>query len=325
MFEDLSKRTHFFFSSTFVPTGIVFNFLTILIFQSKSFNGSNIRIFYTALALYDNLALMNSIVFIQLLPSLDIDYALENDSSCKWLMLWRRTVIQSPSWIQVILTYDLFKQVVFPGKYKIEKTAYLICKFISVFFILLSFNITHFWYFLKENKTIVYQKINNQTINSTRVTFTCTSTESVLTVANSMLITLRCYVPFLVMFILNIFMVRKFILTKKNLKKGDSKMRREYYFTFSVLTMNLIFIILFIPWTVWHIMSLALYDELSKSKELRNQMNLFQSISLSIAYVNCFKSFFVNVIINKKFFKVFMHGYLKKSITSVRTFTSSYL
>lgn len=117
---DLAKSINIYFSASIIPIGIFLNILTIFIFSKRKFNNLTVmKYYYICLAIFDILALSNSILFIQLLPNLNIRLLNKSEFMCKFFMLWRRVVIQSPSWILVIITLDRFKSVYFPNRFKL--------------------------------------------------------------------------------------------------------------------------------------------------------------------------------------------------------------
>ena len=147
--KNLTNDINFYFSAICVPFGIFFNLITILVFQTSSFNSTNIRTFYTALGINDILALLNLIYILQLLPSLGINLLLYSQFLCKFLNMWRRLVIQTASWIQVIITYDRYK-IVCESNHKLETKLRIILKFSIIFVVITLFNIPYLWYNLNE-------------------------------------------------------------------------------------------------------------------------------------------------------------------------------
>lgn len=106
LIKTITRNVNFYFSAIFVPCGILLNLVTILIFfsskQSRNTATSSMRTFYIVLAVFDTLALSNSLLFTQLLPSIGHSILTESDALCKFASIWTRSVIYSPSWIQVI-------------------------------------------------------------------------------------------------------------------------------------------------------------------------------------------------------------------------------
>ncbi|CAF0944385.1 unnamed protein product [Brachionus calyciflorus] len=323
--RNLTKAISFYFSSIGVSIGLFLNLTTILIFQAKCFRKSNIRIFYTTLGLFDIAALLNSILFIQLLPNLGFNLSIGSDSSCKFVSLWRRCAIQIPSWTHIIITYDRFKSICFPKKYNTNnKKVFLKLGFIIIFIFLI--NLPHIFFYLNVKTDIIQSNISNVTVNSTRITSqACIAVTTIQTLTDIMNVCFRSFIPFVIMFILNVVMTKKFLKSKKKFYNGDSKMKKEFYFTKTVITMNITFFILYFPWSVWYILNLSFSQQIGKSDLFKASMDLLQSISFSIAYLNNCSSFVVNFISNQIFRKVFIGfiGQRKILTNSVNSLTNN--
>lgn len=102
--KSVSTNVNLYFGAVFAPCGIVLNLLTCLVYSCdrRLKKRTNMGLFYIALGLYDSLVLINSIVFTQLLPSLSIRLTAWSDDWCRFSTVWARTVIYTPSWVQVI-------------------------------------------------------------------------------------------------------------------------------------------------------------------------------------------------------------------------------
>lgn len=220
---DTSKAINFYFSAYIVPIGIVLNIFSIFIFLRRKFNSlPAMRFYYIGLAIYDILALSNSIFFIQLFPYLNINFTNTSEFACKFLMIWRRAVIQSPSWVLVAITLDRFKSVYFPTRFKImEKRFSIILVLFSVYFFIFLINIPHIWFYLKTDTkiTAVFDSSTNKTLNQTTKTTVCTATALFLTITDVTNVLMRAYFPFLLMLTFNVLLTKKFLQSKKGCKK----------------------------------------------------------------------------------------------------------
>ncbi|RNA19683.1 hypothetical protein BpHYR1_030492 [Brachionus plicatilis] len=225
---NLAKSINFYFSAVWVPAGIVFNLATILIFQSKIFYKTNIRIYYTALGVHDIVALSNSIFFLQLFPSLGYHFDSISNFMCKSILLWRRIVIQCPSWVQVIITYDRYKTICHPNSSRKETRTSIILKFLGLFAFMFFLNMVHLWYNLKETVGIstIYDNLTNQLYNLTRVSRICTASSGILLTTDIIIVLFRAYIPF---------------LSRQKFKSNGSMSKKEYYFTFTIFRNALFF------------------------------------------------------------------------------------
>lgn len=217
--QSLSKSVNLYFSATVVPIGIMLNVVTIAIFTSKRLNkNTNMGMFYISLAIYDILALFNSILFIQLLPSLSINLINTSDFCCKFISLWRRTVIQCPSWMQVLITLDRLRSVCFPNKLKLmEKKSKVLSIIPSIFIVVCVINMTHMGFFKRElfSTTKRFDNQTNITLNQTTITVSCAASSAIVTLTDVMNVLMRSYIPFVVMLSMNIQLTRTFIKSRK--------------------------------------------------------------------------------------------------------------
>lgn len=304
--KNLANSVNYYYSITIVPVGMVLNLLTIFVYSTGKLRKltNNLSVFYIILGVYDILALSNSILFIQLLPTINIKLFNYSDELCKFISLWRRTVIQSPSWIQIIITLDRFRSVVCPSRFGFMKNRLvLILMLASVFFVLMLVNLGHLWFYTVPVKTTVaeFNQTLNKTINKTTTSLLCTSSAHLATATDVMNVLLRSYIPFVIMFTLNIMLTRKFLQSKKNLNTKSS-MKKEYNFTMTVIGMNLTFFTLYTPWSVWYIINQIVINTPGlQSNVLSANLNLFQSFAFSIAYLNNSFSFILNLVFNSLF------------------------
>jgi hypothetical protein len=105
--NNISRNINIFFGSVVPPIGIFFNFFVILVYLRDGLRKkSNISAFYIFLAVYDILALLNSVLFVQYLPNIGINLTASSYQICKFLSAYRRTVIHAASWALTFITFD---------------------------------------------------------------------------------------------------------------------------------------------------------------------------------------------------------------------------
>jgi hypothetical protein len=308
--QELSRLVNFYFSASVVPVGIALNVATALIFGSKSMSQkTNMSLLYTSLAVFDILALFNSILFIQLLPSVGVNLVNLSEVMCKLIILWRRTVIQAPSWYLVLITLDRFRSVYYPNKYKfLEKKRTLFGITVGIFPSLMLINSVHLDFSLRFRQTNESIVLNGTRIYRQSISYSCTSmSAAIMLITDILVVMMRSYVPFTLMLILNVALTRKFLKSKQKLlttssnssKELNSNLKREYYFTFTVITMNLTFFVLYTPWSGWYLVNRVFqFNPASLSPTTNAALNLAQSVTFSIAYCNNLSSFFNNLIFN---------------------------
>lgn len=303
LLNSLISSINLYFSTTVVPVGMFLNLITILTFSRAELRkiGANMSVFYTALAIYDLLALTNSILFIQLLPYYNIKLSNFSDIVCKLTYIWRRTTIQSPSIVQTFLTFDRFRGVVCPNRFKylFDNRAHLILAICLIFPCVCLVNLGHLGYYTVSQSTANVTSQNNVSI----VPLICTASSSISIATDIIQVFMRSYIPFTLMLVMNIVMSRRFLHSRKQMLKNQNRsMKREYNFTLTVIGMNLTFFVLFTPWSIWYIMSYATKGLTTwQSPLVVAEMAFFQTVSFSIAYFNNMSSFGLNLAFNALF------------------------
>lgn len=323
--QSLTKFINFYFSIIIIPIGIVLNILTIIIFstqKNRERNISNMNILYIALCVYDILALFNSVLFAQLLPSLDIILINYSDILCKLLSLWRKTIIQSPSWIQVLITVDRFRSVVCYNRFTfLKKKSTLIIMLILIFVIFLVVNMDQIWFYTIPvvNFNVVFDASLNQSQNVTTQSLLCTSTSEVSLATDTINVIFRFFVPFFLMLVMNILLSKNVIDSKKKTNHNKIRsFRRECNYTLTVIGLNLIFFLLNLPWAIWYILSHI--NSLQTPNGIIS-LNFLNGIAYSIFYLNNLSSFFLNLIFNRLFRKQLFN--LLKFKFSANTYATS--
>ena len=116
--NNLSNSINKYFGVSLAPLGIVFNLITILTFSLiRLERRSTMTVFFTALCIYDILSLSNLLIIITL-PAYGIQLVNTAGIVCKIMQVLRRTLVSSPSWIQVLITFDRFRMIVCQQKFK---------------------------------------------------------------------------------------------------------------------------------------------------------------------------------------------------------------
>jgi hypothetical protein len=307
--NSLSNSINLYFSMIAIPIGLVLNLLTIITFSRQKLRvSSTMSVFYISLAIYDCLSLGNSILFVQMLPSLGVKIVNFSDVLCKLGNVWRKIATQCPSWVQLIMTFDRFRCVVYPRRFKfMENKRKLIALLVSLFFVILLINSAYLGYFIYPQTTTKTQfdPNTNITINKTTFSLNCTASAELALIADVLNVIMRSYLPFSLMLVLNISMTKRFLASKKNSLRNKS-LRREYVFTLTVFGINVLFFILYTPWSVYYVLNRVAQSLSSwQTPFITAQLNLFQSIAFCIAYCNNMTLFLINIIFNSSFRREF--------------------
>jgi hypothetical protein len=124
----------------------------------------------------------------------------------------------------------------------------------SIFFVLMVTSLDHLGFYTVEVRTTrsVFDTNLNKSVNVTSVSLSCTSSVVMGIIADVKVVFLRSYIPFSLMFVMNIFTTRRFIQSKKNAGGQTRSMKREHNFTRTVIFMDMAFFIFYLPWSIWY-------------------------------------------------------------------------
>lgn len=320
-----TNTMNFYYSITIIPIGIILNIVTIIIFATiHRHKPTNSNLLYIGLSIYDLFALTNSILFAQLLPSLNIWLVNYSNTLCILLNWWRKIIIQSPSWVQVLITLERYNSVVSANKINVLKSKRnLIIMLFLIFLILFVVNMGHAWYFTIvtiKNSTVSIQDINNfENYLITNVSFVikvtqvCSSTITVSLVTDAVNVFFRFLAPFTIMVVLNVLLSKNLFASKRR-STGSTRrsFKRERNYTITVIGFNILFFTLNLPWSVWFVMSHLQKAGLGFQSEMDAAiLNLLNGVVFSIFYLNNLSSFILNMCFNKIFRSYFF--FLAKS------------
>lgn len=190
-----------------------------------------------------------------------------------------RTSVTLPSWIQGLITIDRLLFVIYPNRFKLFRRKIFISAIIAC--VALSsalLNLPSLWFELKmtEHETIrrvnsTWQSPNCETILYEKITFakqTCTASREMRRLRDKFGVIFRTILPFTIILVSNSWLIKKFIASKQkmhrlsshsslqqqsNLISGESTsivkspLSREYQFIFSVIVIDILFLIILLP------------------------------------------------------------------------------
>lgn len=203
-----------------------------------------------------------------------------------------------------MITFDRFRKVVNPKRRTkvVRQFAIHLISLQSAFVILNLDGITA--YVSQQNTTI---KTNHSSIIFS--SSACVFPQPLGLAIDVLNVCLRAYLPFLLMFVMNIVLARKFFVLMAKSKtqmtnNNISKRRIENNFTRTVIVMDVMFFVLYTPWSIWYVV----HAMSSRVTALQTPLaiayiSLFQAITYCISYVNNFTSFFLNFAFNSCFRK----------------------
>jgi hypothetical protein len=307
----LIKTYLYYATRTITPIGITLNICSFLIFTRQNFQKTTMGFYNMALALFDIFAL--TISFVIYFPiSINSDLNLISDISCKSIQFLLRTLTQIPSWLQVMIACDRLLSIKYPSKFLYLNNRKILSAIIGAIIIQVSIlNIPNFFFFTA--KKYINESASTRTRNISKV---CTSSYEILLTRDLIGVLNRTIIPFTIMIILNIKIIKQLVKVRSILWKNrprpdenlrNKRQRKEYQFAFSILAINAFFLIILFPLAFCQVLKYAL----SVGITIENQrltvaiVNLEFAcfVSVYISLLNNALSFFVNMIFNRIFRK----------------------
>lgn len=283
-----------------LTVGMPCNFLSLLIYLRLLRNKTNMGFLGIFQTLADLLVLIVFFILVRSTPFFFPQNSLlnRNEFNCKFIAFLRRISIHCSSWMNVLTTLDRFVFVLYNNsdkfkfmKDKLKLTGIILC----VFVILTILDIPNFLFYITPRGI-------------------CSSDFNVTISSDIISICFRIYVPFSIMLLLNIIMIRKILKSRATFKQTS---RKEYYFTLAVLSYDFYLLVINFPLSIYYI----LYDINLYSGALNNNplfsvsYMMFGNITLSLGFCTQTFSFFTNLAFNKlfrqeifKFFRIITGG-----------------
>jgi hypothetical protein len=296
----------FYATRIITPIGIFLNICSFLIFTRERFHKTTMGFYNMALAIFDILAL--TITFILFFPiTIGNDLSVISDVSCKLISFLVRTFTQVPSWLQVMVSFDRMLSVKYPQRFSLLNKKSFLAGIIGIIVcMVMIINIPNFF------MNIEIESSFDSTTNSTRIKKSCTGTFEMLLVRDLIGLTNRTIVPFILMISFNIVIIRKLLKTKRGIFKNKSQQnirnrsnKKEYQFAFSIIAINISFLLILSPLTIGQILKyifmIGLTEEQQEIAVIVVTLNYMNFISIYIALLNNALSFFTNLVFNKLF------------------------
>ena len=276
--------------------GIPSNLFSIFIFSRLINAKTNMGYLYVWQTVIDFLFLtLNLLVFRS---QLIFGKSLSNESefACRFLQLMHRFFTTSSSWIPVIITIDRFIFICHGNNQRlnfIKKKRTLTGLILVIFILIIIFNIPSLLSYISP-------------------TGTCINSSLVDIISDSINITLRTSIPFGVMLILNIIMIRKIFYTSRSTFIQNPLFKKEFQFTVAVIAYDVYFFVLNFPLSIYYIFfdlneilgSLAdSQTDFSASYSLVSAIT--NSLSLCVQTLSFFSYFGFNKLFRKEIYLLF--------------------
>lgn len=279
---------------------LVFNPLSILVYSRKKFSNNTIGFYNNFLSVVNTLIVLTR--FTQrILDRYDLDVTLISIFTCKLFDYYLRTILNLSSWLNVLATLDRLIKCTKPNKFVFLKSRKIIS--LVIFGLVLVFLLT--------NSANLFFEIKISTKNQTYLNKTnlieikqCTASKTVTLIRDTMGQLIRIYLPFSLMFIINIILIRILIKSKLNLRM-DKSLRKEIHFSLSIVALNIMFLITSLPLS-YFIIWLNVYPNGLDTvvKQVTYEMN-YTIAAYFLTFDYCLQ-FLVNLVFNRIFRREFV-------------------
>ena len=295
--NDTKAKLIYYGCITVIPVGIALNILSSIVFMRKKFSKMTMGFYNIVISIVNIIfSIFGVLVFFG--QSIGKDLSLISDFSCIFLSFAIRVFSQMSSWMNVFVTVDRMVSITYPNKYLLLKNKKKLSVLILIQFILLCIlNAPNF--FLKVQTYSTKNPITNDTIT----TKSCTSTELMVTVRDVITVLFRGVLPIILMISMNVFLIYKLIKEKSKFKRLN-ELKKEYQFAFSIFFMNLLYILLLLPFILTTIYLNVLQYSRQSSQTLNTDLIKWQfiyGVAVTVVSYEFFFTFFVNILFNKMF------------------------
>ena len=296
------KIINFYCPLSFILIGIFLNIITAKIFNKNPFKNTNLGLLNQCLSLIDVFSL--SVAFaVYFSASIDNDVQTLNYFTCKFFNIVKRFFIKLSSWTQVLITLDRVSDVLYPNRFHAIKKRKNVLIILFVMCTILGFIfIADGLYNIEEGKKIIK--------NQTTITHACNSLFIPILVSDTTSLLFRTVIPFTIIAISNIVMVRKLRQSKFKVY-ADKKLKKENQFTFIVIFLNAIFLISQVPLSainVWRLLQHFLKFDQFQLDEIKFLYN----ISFMLVYLYESSQFVINMVFNRIFRRIFFKKFICK-------------
>ena len=307
-FNEKTAQLLYYTCTYVIPVGIALNILSSIVFMRKKFSKTTMGFYNIAISII-NIFFAIFTILSYIGKTYDKDLTLMSDFSCIFLAFALRVFAQMSSWMNVFVTVDRMISIAYPNKYSLLKCKKRLSLLIFIQFILLCLiNAPNFLF-----KVQTFSSTDPLT-NDTITTKSCKSTETIAKVRDMIMATFKVALPIIIMAVLNIFLIYKLIKEKSKFKRLD-ELKKEYYFAFSIVFMNILYTILLLPaFSTLVYLTAFQYIQHPSIMQTRNLIiwQFAYAVSLVIVSYEFFFSIFVNILFNKMFKKELFAFLLKR-------------
>lgn len=308
-YQSLQFRINYYFILIVVPIGIITNVFSIVISIRKNMNKTNMGFFNISMALGNILQLCFYSFVLGAEIWFNFNLANFSDFTCKSINFSRRIIRQIPPLIETIMTIDRFVNVFYPKRFTLmNKKSFLLLLITISCLIFALIDISNLFYYLEIKYQFSADSTSYKTIKH------CTGTSLIMELSDIGAILLRTILPFMIMLILNILIIKRILKTRLRSTSVNYRVnncyslssrtyKRQYQYTLTVIGMNGTFLLLNFP-LAFLIITKYVYLRYYQITYLYNLdlFNLIFTIFYSISTLHYASLFFINIFCNNLFY-----------------------
>ena len=262
--NNIKDNINTYFNIISTSIGIPCNIISIFIFARLMRNKNNMGFLYVWQCTVDFLLLLISVLLIRSYSTFGIELSNQSDSACKFLTFLRRFILHASSFISVITAFDRFTFVLYGHG---ERFQFIKSKRNLTYIILVGFTVIS----VIDIPNLFFSLMKNGQCNASLA----------LRISSDIISTcLRTYLPFFIMIVFNIFMIRKIVENNRNLSYQTSHSRKENHFTVAVISFDVFFFIVNFPLALFYIF----YDINMYSNDFHAYYILIYNITVDISF-----------------------------------------
>ena len=291
-----SNKVIYYSCLIIINVGFVANILNISICLRKRIKSEMMGYYNILISFFNILSLICAYMLFFPASAGFKDLLLISNVNCVLIGYTTRVFVQMSSWLHVIVSLDRTICISFPNRFAFMTNKTKISCFVLVFFIaILGLNSPLLDYHLGGQSTFIYNVTSNRTI--------CGSTDNIILAKYATVVVMRIVVPIMLAFGCNSILIYKLFKSRSNLKLAKS-MKKDYQFTFTIVMLNVAFLLTESPFIYGNInMYLSHIEELAglvSMREIATAKLYFVATFMFSTYM--FVSiFFVNVFFNSIF------------------------
>lgn len=289
---------------TLIPAGIVMNTIQIFVYFRKKFIKNSMTPFLITLSLNSIFVLVS--ISLRFANKIKIfTYEENTDLGCKLASFFIRLFLSGCFWLNFLLTIERLLFILYPNKFKKFQHRNNIIKIILFMYFLLSILCSPSFFF---NSVRTFNSLKNETI------LKCVAHPALSITRMAAIQLFGMFLPFLLMFGTNVILIAKI----KNSRKKIGSLR-EMNFAFTLIISNILFLISFIPFSIFLVSNLlqVINPMVAKNPEIGSFIALYDTCAFIIVCYNFSFGLLIQITFNKlfrkEFFKMIIEFLRKKS------------